>query len=166
MLERIPLTCLGISAGNELSLAANRFAGPLKKQHMDHLFCRLLQDALTRERRSFRQERDKQKQQFLDLGRRRGGSGCCHVEGKVFKARSFLAKAGALGGSIFFSRALDTTSRIIFQSPGGHALRPCQLLLGPLHTWPVEPRGQTPNSSPEVKQKFIKIYYQCSFVRF
>ena len=39
-------------------------------------------------------------------------------------------------------------------------------LLGPLHTWPVEPRGQTPNSSLKVKQKFIKIYYQCSFVRF
>ena len=24
-----------------------------------------------------------------------------------------------------------------------------------LYTWPVEPRGQTPNSSLEVKQKFI-----------
>ena len=37
---------------------------------------------------------------------------------------------------------------------------------GPLHTWLVEPRGQTPNSSPEVKQKSIKIYYLYSFVRF
>ena len=29
-------------------------------------------------------------------------------------------------------------------------------ILGPLHTWSVKPRGQTPNSSREVKTKVIK----------